>query len=96
MVCVDPKDIPVVAIVDSDLMMGMPKGLCASTGMDALTHAIEGYHQKGAWELSDMVELSCYRSSSAGSLYDSVQGDPEGKRNYGACTVHSRYGLLRT
>ena len=49
MVCVDPHDIPVVAVVDSELMMGMPKGLCASTGMDALTHAIEGYITKGAW-----------------------------------------------
>lgn len=75
MVCVDPHDIPVCAIVDSDLMMGMPKGLCASTGMDALTHAIEGYITKGAWELSDMVELRAIELIS-GSLYDSVQGDP--------------------
>ncbi len=93
MVCVDPKDIPVVAIVDSDLMMGMPKGLCASTGMDALTHAIEGYITKGAWELSDMVELRAIELI-AGSLYDSVQGRPQGKRNYGTCSVHSRYGIL--
>ena len=78
MVCVDPKDIPVVAIVDSDLMMGMPKGLCASTGMDALTHAIEGYITKGAWELSDMVELRAIELI-AGSLYDSVQGDPNAR-----------------
>ena len=78
MVCVDPKDIPVVAIVDSDLMMGMPKGLCASTGMDALTHAIEGYITKGAWELSDMVELRAIELI-AGSLYDSVQGDPKAR-----------------
>ena len=91
MVCVDPKDIPVVAIVDSDLMMGMPKGLCASTGMDALTHAIEGYITKGAWELSDMVELRAIELI-AGSRQRS--GRPQGKRNYGACSVHSRYGLL--
>lgn len=78
MVCVDPKDIPIVAIVDSDLMMGMPKGLCASTGMDALTHAIEGYITKGAWELSDMVELRAIELI-AGSLYDSVQGDPKAR-----------------
>lgn len=78
MVCVDPKDIPVVAIVDSDLMMGMPKGLCASTGMDALTHAIEGYITKGAWELSNMVELRAIELI-AGSLYDSVQGDPKAR-----------------
>lgn len=54
MVCVDPKDIPVVAFVDSDMMATMPKGLTAATGMDALTHAIEGYITAGAWELSDM------------------------------------------
>lgn len=56
-VCADPHDIPVVAIVDPDMSMGMPKGLCASTGMDALTHAIEGYITKGAWTMSDMLEL---------------------------------------
>ena len=48
-VCVDPHDIPIVAFIDSDMMMGMPKGLCAATGMDAMTHAIEGYITKGAW-----------------------------------------------
>ncbi len=78
MVCVDPHDIPVVAIVDSDLMMGMPKGLCASTGMDALTHAIEGYITKGAWELSDMVEIRAIELI-ASSLYDSVQGDAKAR-----------------
>lgn len=57
MVCVDPNDIPILAIVDAELMASMPKGLTASTGMDALTHAIEGYITKGAWELSDMFEL---------------------------------------
>lgn len=57
MVCVDPNDIPVLAIVDAELMASMSKGLTASTGMDALTHAIEGYITKGAWELSDMFEL---------------------------------------
>lgn len=57
MVCVDPNDIPVLAIIDAELMVSMPKGLTASTGMDALTHAIEGYITKGAWELSDMFEL---------------------------------------
>lgn len=78
MVCVDPHDIPVCAIVDSDLMMGMPEGLCASTGMDALTHAIEGYITKGAWELSDMVELRAIELIAA-SLYDSVQGDAKAR-----------------
>ena len=58
--------------------MGMPKGLCASTGMDALTHAIEGYITKGAWELSNMVELRAIELI-AGSLYDSVQGDPKAR-----------------
>lgn len=57
MVCVDPNDIPVLAIIDAELMATMPKGLTASTGMDALTHAIEGYITKGAWELSDMFEI---------------------------------------
>ncbi len=78
MVCVDPHDIPVVAIVDSDLMMGMPKGLCASTGMDALTHAIEGYITQGAWELSDMVEIKAIELI-AQSLYDSVNGDAKAR-----------------
>ena len=56
-VCVDAKDIPVVAVVDPDMMSSMPKGLTAATGMDALTHAIEGYITKGAWELSDMFHI---------------------------------------
>lgn len=57
MVCVDPNDIPVLAIIDAELMSSMPKSLTAATGMDALTHAIEGYITKGAWEMSDMFEL---------------------------------------
>ena len=57
MVCVDVHDIPVVAFVDPDMMSTMPKGLTAATGMDALTHAIEGYITKGAWELSDMFHI---------------------------------------
>lgn len=57
MVCVDPKDIPAVAIIDAELMAAMPRGLTAATGMDALTHAIEGYITKGAWTLTDMFEL---------------------------------------
>lgn len=57
MVCVDPNDIPVLAIIDADLMSTMPQSLTAATGMDALTHAIEGYITKGAWEMSDMFEL---------------------------------------
>lgn len=57
MVCVDPNDIPTVAIVDPELMYSMPKSLTAATGMDALTHAIEGYITKGAWEMTNMFEL---------------------------------------
>lgn len=57
MVCVDPHDIPAVAIIDPELMASMPKGLTASTGMDALTHAIEGYITKGAWDMTNMFEL---------------------------------------
>ena len=61
MVCVDPNDIPAVAIVDPELMYSLPKGLTAATGMDALTHAIEGYITKGAWVMSDMYELQAIR-----------------------------------
>lgn len=61
MVCVDPNDIPAVAIVDAELMYSLPKGLTAATGMDALTHAIEGYITKGAWSLSDMFEIEAIR-----------------------------------
>ena len=57
MVCVDPNDIPAIAIVDAELMYSLPKGLTAATGMDALTHAIEGLITKGAWEMSDMFEI---------------------------------------
>lgn len=61
MVCVDPNDIPAVAIIDAELMYSLPKGLTAATGMDALTHSIEGYITKGAWELSDMFEIEAIR-----------------------------------
>ena len=57
MVCVDPNDIPAIAIIDAELMYSLPKGLTASTGMDALTHAIEGLTTKAAWEMSDMFEI---------------------------------------
>ena len=57
MVCIDPNDIPIIAVVDPELMTSMPKSLTAATGMDALTHAIEGYTTKGAWEMTDMFEL---------------------------------------
>lgn len=61
MVCVDPNDIPCCAIIDAELMYSLPKGTTAATGMDALTHAIEGYITKGAWELSDMFEIEAIR-----------------------------------
>jgi len=61
MVCVDPNDIPVVAVIDAELMMSLPRGLTAATGMDALTHAIEGYITLGAWEMSDMFEIEAIR-----------------------------------
>ena len=78
-VCVDPHDIPVVAIVDPDMMASMPKGLTAATGMDALTHAIEGYITKGAWELSDMFHLKAIEIISK-SLRGAVENTPEGRK----------------
>ena len=77
-VCVDPHDIPVVAVVDPDMMSSMPKGLTAATGMDALTHAIEGYITKGAWELSDMFHLKAIEII-AKSLRGAVENTPEGR-----------------
>ena len=78
MVCVDVHDIPVVAVVDPDMMSSMPKGLTAATGMDALTHAIEGYITKGAWELSDMFHLKAIEIISS-SLRGAVANTPEGR-----------------
>lgn len=78
MVCVDVHDIPVVAFVDPDMMSSMPKGLTAATGMDALTHAIEGYITKGAWELSDMFHLKAIEIISR-ALRGAVENTPEGR-----------------
>ncbi len=78
MVCVDPHDIPVVAFVDPGMMASMPKGLTAATGMDALTHAIEGYITAGAWELSDMFHLKAIEIISR-SLRGAVENTPEGR-----------------
>ncbi len=78
MVCVDPHDIPVVAFVDPGMMSSMPKGLTAATGMDALTHAIEGYITAGAWELSDMFHLKAIEIISR-SLRGAVENTPEGR-----------------
>ena len=78
MVCVDVHDIPVVAFVDPDMMASMPKGLTAATGMDALTHAIEGYITKAAWELSDMFHLKAIEIISK-NLRGAVANTPEGR-----------------
>ncbi|MFR0986890.1 lactaldehyde reductase [Frisingicoccus sp.] len=78
MVCVDVHDIPVVAVVDPDMMSSMPKGLTAATGMDALTHAIEGYITAGAWELSDMFHLKAIEVI-ARSLRGAVNNTPDGR-----------------
>ena len=78
MVCVDVHDIPVIAVVDPDMMATMPKGLTAATGMDALTHAIEGYITKGAWALSDMFHLEAIRII-AKNLRGAVANTPEGR-----------------
>lgn len=77
-VCVDPHDIPLVAFVDSDMMMGMPKSLAAATGMDAMTHAIEGFITKGAWEMTDMLHIKAIEIIGR-SLRDSVNGDQTGR-----------------
>ena len=101
-VCVDPHDIPIVAIVDPDMSASMPTGLCAATGMDALVHAVEGYITKGAWELTDMLHLKAIEIIGR-SLRSAVAGDYAGREamslgqyiagmgfsNVGLCIVHS-------
>lgn len=77
-VCVDVHDIPVIAVIDPDMMSSMPKGLTAATGMDALTHAIEGYITKGAWEMTDMFHLKAIEIIS-NSLRGAVNNTPEGR-----------------
>ena len=79
-VCVDPHDIPVVAVVDSDMMSSMPKGLTASTGMDALTHAIEGYTTLAAWELTDALHLKAIEIIGR-SLRAACDNDPKGRED---------------
>ena len=96
-VCVDPNDIPDVAVVDPDMMSSMPKGLTASTGMDALTHAIEGYTTKGAWELSDCLDLESIKLI-AKNLRKAVQNDPDGREGmalaqYVTAMAYSNVGL---
>ena len=77
-VCVDPHDMPIVAVVDPEMMDSMPKGLTASTGMDALTHAIEGYTTQAAWEMTDMFHLEAIKLISA-NLRNAVAGTKEGR-----------------
>ena len=96
-VCVDPNDIPDVAVVDPDMMSSMPKGLTASTGMDALTHAIEGYTTKGAWALSDCLDLEAIKLI-AKNLRKAVQNDPDGREGmalaqYVTAMAYSNVGL---
>ena len=96
-VCVDPNDIPDVAVVDPDMMSTMPRGLTASTGMDALTHAIEGYTTKAAWALSDCLDLEAIRLIAA-NLRKAVQNDPDGREGmalaqYVTAMAYSNVGL---
>ena len=78
-VCVDTNDIPEIAVVDPDMMTSMPPALTAATGMDALTHAIEGLITKGAWEMTDMFHLEAIRLISS-NLRDAVHNDPDGRK----------------
>ncbi len=96
-VCVDPNDIPDIAVVDPDMMSTMPKGLTASTGMDALTHAIEGYTTRAAWELSDCLDLEAIRLI-AKNLRKAVENDPDGREGmalaqYVTAMAYSNVGL---
>ncbi len=96
-VCVDPNDIPDVAVVDPEMMSSMPAGLTASTGMDALTHAIEGYTTKAAWELSDCLDLESIKLI-AKHLRSAVKNEPEGREGmalaqYVTAMAYSNVGL---
>ena len=96
-VCVDPNDIPDVAVVDPDMMSSMPKGLTASTGMDALTHAIEGYTTRAAWALSDCLDLEAIKLI-AKNLRAAVANDPDGREGmalaqYVTAMAYSNVGL---
>ncbi len=93
-VCVDTNDIPEIAVVDPDMMSSMPKGLTAATGMDALTHAIEGYITKGHCAISDMFHLEAIKLISREPARRCTE-HPGGPRGYGSGPVHCRYGLLQ-
>ena len=88
MVCVDPHDIPILAIIDSDLMASMPKSIAAATGMDALTHAIEGYITKASWKMTDMLHMEAIKI-----IFDNLEKavnekDPEAINNMGILQKH--------
>lgn len=96
-VCVDPNDIPDIAVVDPDMMSSMPKGLTAATGMDALTHAIEGYTTAAAWELADCLDLKAIQLI-AKNLRKAVENDPDGREGmalaqYVTAMAYSNVGL---
>ena len=96
-VCVDPNDIPDIAVVDPDMMSSMPRGLTASTGMDALTHAIEGYTTAAAWELSDCLDLEAIKLIGK-NLRKAVANDPDGREGmalaqYVTAMAYSNVGL---
>ncbi len=96
-VCVDPNDIPDIAVVDPDMMSTMPKGLTAATGMDALTHAIEGYTTAAAWELADVLNLEAIQLI-AKNLRKAVENDPDGREGmalaqYVTAMAYSNVGL---
>ena len=107
-VCVDPHDMPIIAVVDPEMMSSMPKGLTASTGMDALTHAIEGYTTKAAWEMTDMFHLKAIELIS-NSLRGAVANTKEGREgmalgqyiagmgfsNVGLGIAHSKHNAIR-
>ena len=92
-VCVDPHDMPVIAVVDPEMMSSMPKGLTASTGMDALTHAIEGYTTKAAWEMTDMFHLKAIELISK-SLRSAVANEKEGREGMDSDSISQEWDSL--
>ena len=93
-VCVDTNDIPEVAVIDPDMMASMPKGLTAATGMDALTHAIEGYTTKAAWEMTDMFHLKAIELI-ARHLRGAVENTAEGREGMALAQYVGGHGLLQ-
>ena len=85
---------PIIAVIDPEMMSSMPKGLTASTGMDALTHAIEGYTTKAAWEMTDMFHLEAIKLISA-SLRDAVENKKEGREGMALGQYIARHGIFK-